>query len=81
MLKVIQKSFHTYFWLISCIFLCAFEYLKTLGYGKLSSVIKELKPREIQELLNRINNAKEDLKLYEYAAYCQLNKCLNKTTK
>ena len=34
-----------------------------------------------KELLNRINNAKEDLKLYEYAAYCQLNKCLNKTTK
>ena len=32
MLKVIQKSFHTYFWLISCIFLCAFEYLKTLGF-------------------------------------------------
>ena len=34
-----------------------------------------------KELLNRINNAKENLKLYEYAAYCQLNKCLNKTTK
>ena len=34
-----------------------------------------------KELLNRINNAKKDLKLYEYAAYCQLNKCLNKTTK
>lgn len=34
-----------------------------------------------QELLNRINNAKKDLKMYEYAAYCQLNKCLNKTTK
>lgn len=34
-----------------------------------------------KELLNRINNAKKDLKLYEYAAYCQLNKHLNKTTK
>ena len=35
------------------------KYLKTLGYGKLSSVIKELKPREIQELLNRIKDKKE----------------------
>lgn len=31
-LKVIQKSFSTYFWFFSCIFLCAFEYLKTLGF-------------------------------------------------
>ena len=35
------------------------KYLKTLGYGNLSSVIKELKPREIQELLNRIKDKKE----------------------
>lgn len=32
MLKVIQKAFCTYFWLFSCILLCAFEYLKTLGF-------------------------------------------------
>ena len=31
-LKVIQKSFLVYFWIVSCIFLCAFEYLKTLGF-------------------------------------------------